>query len=136
MFSHLRYFMLAFILTSLSGCSGSTQSAAGGTAGKLSFGDEVSSDIRITVCKKLAGKFQTIGFGNTAPDGSFVLYKHGANEPLWLEPGDYSFTLESVGPPVEFPVAYVDPETSPLRVAWTSELQTLELNAPEELMTQ
>ena len=80
--------------------------------------------------------FQPIGFGNTAVDGSFLLYTPGADGPLWLEPGDYVFTLESLGPPVQFPDVYVNAETSPLKVTWSREMQTLALKAPESLITQ
>lgn len=136
MFSDLRYFILAIVLTGLAGCGNATPGIAGGTAGKLSFGNDVSSDIRITVYEAQAGSFRPIGFGNSAADGSFVLYSPAADEPLWLQPGDYAFTLESLGPPVQFPDEYLNAETSPLKVTWSVEMPTLELKAPEELIAQ
>lgn len=118
----------------LCGCSGATSPAKGGTAGALMFGPEVTSDILVTVYKKSDIGFQSIGFGTTAVNGSFILYNNGATEPLWLEPGDYAFTLESIGPPVKFPAPYQKPESSPLHVNWNSEMPSLVLQAPENLL--
>ena len=130
-------FIIPVLMTGvLSGCSGSTSPATGGTAGALMFGPEVTSDILVTVYKKNQTGFQSIGFGTTAVNGSFNLYNTGASEPLWLEPGDYSFTLESIGPPVQFPAPYLKPESSPLNVNWNSDMTSLVLQAPENLLRE
>ena len=128
-------FIIPILMTGvLGGCSGATSPATGGTAGALMFGPEVTSDILVKVYKKHDTGFQSIGFGTTAVNGSFILYNNGATEPLWLEPGDYSFTLESIGPPVKFPAPYLKPESSPLHVNWNSDMTPLVLQAPENLL--
>lgn len=116
------------------GCDRSPAPAAGGTSGTLKFGDQVTSDIMITIHRKSNGAFESIGFGTTQSDGTFVLYKPGAAEPLYLAPGDYCGTLESVGPPVRLPQEYLDPSQSPMTFAWALESDTLNLNAPQMIL--
>jgi hypothetical protein len=130
----LKFITPMLIAGFLGGCSGATSPAKGGTAGALMFGPEVTSDILVTVYQKNDTGFQSIGFGTTAVNGSFILYNTGATEPLWLEPGDYKFTLESIGPPVRFPAPYTTPESSPLHVNWNSDMTSLVLQAPENLL--
>ena len=93
--------LIAVSLHCLVGCGSATVPALGGTSGSLRFGAAVTSDIVVTVHQQNGGEFSVIGFGTTIQDGSFVLYKPGATEPLWLVPGEYAFTLESIGPPVQ-----------------------------------
>lgn len=134
MLTLIRIFVVTVLAAVLAGCGSGTTSAQGGTPGKLTFGSNVSSDIRITIYHSVAGGFQELGFANTTGDGSFVLYNSGATEPLWLEPGDYVFTLESIGPPVQFPKDFLKPESTPLKVNWTSEMDSINLETPEELL--
>lgn len=131
----IRILVLAVVFGTLPGCGGPAP-AEGGTPGKLTFGSDVSSDIQITVHQRVSGGFQELGFGNTSADGSFILYKSGAKEPLWLEPGDYRFTLESIGPPVQFPEELQEPNSTPLKVTWTSDMTSLLLDLPRELIAQ
>lgn len=65
----------------------------------------------------------------TAADGSFRLATDLDVEPLWLEPGDYRVTLESVGSPVAIPAEYGDVDRTPLRIHWNDDEQ-LSLNVP------
>ena len=130
----LKLIIAILIAGFLCGCSGSRSPAKGGTAGALMFGPEVTSDILVTVYKKNDNGFQSIGFGTMAVNGSFILYNNGATEPLWLEPGDYKFTLESIGPPIKFPAPYLKPESSPLHVNWNSDMTSLVLQAPGNLL--
>ena len=132
----IRVLLLAVVLVALPGCGGGPSPSKGGTPGKLTFGSNVSSDIKVTIHRNAASGFEELGFANTAADGSFVLYNLGATEPLWLEPGDYAFTLESIGPPVEFPEEFVKPESTPLKVTWTSDMTSVSLDAPPELLTE
>lgn len=101
----------------------------------LKFGDAVTSDIVITVQKANGTSFEVVGFGTTQQDGSFVLYKPGAVEPLFLETGTYACTLESVGPPLKLPKEYLEASRSPLKVEWTADSRSLDLNAPAEFLS-
>ena len=123
-----------FTVSVLSGCSDAPAPATGGTSGTLTFGDGVTSDINITVHRSSAGSFQPIGFGLTDVEGKFILYQTGAAGPLWLEPGDYVFTLESVGPSIAFPKEYLNPQTTPLKLNWTADSKSADLAVSEKLL--
>ena len=126
MLKMIRVILLAVVLVALPGCGGGPSPSKGGTPGKLTFGSNVSSDIKVTIHRDAASGFEELGFANNS----------GATEPLWLEPGDYAFTLESIGPPVEFPGEFVKPESTPLKVTWTSDMTSISLEAPPELLTE
>ena len=129
-----RLLILSLILTSgLFGCFEPTVSKDGST-GTLKFGTQTLGDICVVVHKKDGAAFQQLGFGTTDVTGKFFLLKTGGQEALILEPGDYSFTLEPVGPQVAFPPIYLQPEKSPLKANWTADITSLDLNAPEELL--
>ncbi len=129
-----RLIILSFLLTiGLFGCSVPTVSKDGST-GALKFGTQALGDICVVVHKKDGAAFQQLGFGTTDGTGSFFLLKTGGQEALILEPGDYSFTLEPVGPQIAFPPIYREPEKSPLKTTWTADMTSLDLNAPEELL--
>ncbi len=130
----LKSLMIVVTLHCLVGCGSATVPAEGGTTGSLKFGPEVTSDIVVTVHQQNGGQFSAIGFGTTIQDGSFILYKAGATEPLWLEPGNYVFTLESIGPLVQFPDEYLEPKTTPLKITWTADMKSADLEAPQELI--
>lgn len=125
--------VLLLTATILCGCSNGPTPATGGTRGTLTFADGVTSDISITVHRNSAGSFQPIGFGLTDVEGKFMLYQTGAVGPLWLEPGDYVFTLESVGPPIAFPKEYLNPQSTPLKLSWTAESASADLSISQKL---
>lgn len=127
-------FGLLVIVSGVIGCSEGATSAKGGTPGVLRFGTDVSSDIVVTVHRRRDSGFEVAGFGTTSENGTFVLYAPGATEPLWLQPGEYAVTLESIGPPVQFPRDYGTPKTSPLKVTWSDTMETLELDVPSKLL--
>lgn len=127
--------ILFLSLWAMTGCGGGPAPAAGGTSGTLKFGDQVTSDMIVHVFKKNGIAFEETGFGTTQADGTFVLYKPGASGPLFLEAGEYSFTLESVGPDAEIPTEFLNPETTPLRENWSTEKSSLDLQAPEKILT-
>lgn len=130
--SILSVFLFTVLL--LSGCSDAPAPATGGTPGTLTFGDGVTSDINITVHRSSAGSFQPIGFGLTDIEGKFILYQTGAAGPLWLEPGDYVFTLESVGPSIAFPKEYLSPQSTPLKLSWTADSKSADLTVSQKLL--
>ena len=121
------------LVSSLLGCSEPTVSKDGST-GTLKFGTQTLGDICVVVHKKEGSAFQQLGFGTTDGTGMFFLLKTGGQEALILEPGDYTFTLEPVGPQIAFPPVYLQPEKSPLKSTWTADMTSLDLNAPEELL--
>ena len=121
------------LVSGLLGCSEPTVSKDG-SIGTLKFGTQTLGDICVVVHKKEGSAFQQLGFGTTDGTGMFFLLKTGGQEALILEPGDYTFTLEPVGPQIAFPPVYLQPEKSPLKSTWTADMTSLDLNAPEELL--
>lgn len=103
---------------------------AGGTQGILRWGEEPLADIQLTVHRVQGGVPTTTGFGVTGFDGKFALFTNGAQGPLKLEPGEYRFTLESVGSPLVIPPAWTKPESTPLQVQWPQGT-SLELQLPK-----
>ena len=131
----VKVLMIGLLFGSLFGCSTPAVSKEG-PSGSLWFGTKNLSDICVVVHQKDGTAFQSAGFGTTNHEGFFYLVKTGGHEPLILEPGEYAFTLESLGPQIVFPTAYLKPETSPLKVTWSSEMTILDLKAPEELLAK
>ena len=43
-------------------------------------------------------------------------------------------TLESIGPSLQLPDAYKKPELSPLKITWTSDMKSVDLEVPEKLL--
>lgn len=123
-------FCLAVLsLTTLivSGCGSS--SATGGTRGTLRIDGLVLSEIQLTVHRMDGNSTEPIGFGLTMADGTFELLQPGAVGPLWLAPGEYRITLESIGPPIAIPREYTLAETTPLKASWTANDDVLKLEA-------
>ena len=129
----LNRFITLILVSSLLGCSEPTVSKDG-SIGTLKFGTQTLGDICVVVHKKEGSAFQQLGFGTTDGTGMFFLLKTGGQEALILEPGEYTFTLEPVGPQIAFPPVYLQPEKSPLKSTWTADMTSLDLNAPEELL--
>jgi hypothetical protein len=129
-----RLIPLSLVLSGiLFGCSEPTVSTDG-SVGTLRFGTQTLGDICVVVHKKEGAAFQQLGFGTTDGVGKFFLVKTGGQEALMLEPGEYSVTLEPVGPQIAFPPIYLQPEKSPLKSTWNADMTSLDLNAPEELL--
>ncbi len=125
----------AIVAACLMGCS-SPAISRDGSSGSLQFGADTLSDICVVVHKKDGSSFQGAGFGTTDHNGSFHLVNNGGQEALVLEPGDYCFTLESLGPQIVFPADYLKPETTPLKVTWTTDMKSLDLKVPAELLAR
>jgi hypothetical protein len=127
--------LLAAAAVSLAGCGG-VQPVAGGTAGTLSFGDQLLSDIQVTVYESDGGSWTPIGFGVTDREGWFELVSNGARGALWLSPGEYRFTLDSAGAPVQIPTEYTQADSTPLKSSWSEQDGELELKLTSELPLQ
>ena len=128
MLGHLRFGSLILMLALIPGCG--VQSVAGGTKGILRFDGQLLTDIRVEIYQVDGGSLRPIGFGVTTTDGSFQLVTNGAQGALWLAPGEYRCTLESVGPPIQVAKEYTRAETTPLVVHWTAGDQQLDLEVP------
>ncbi len=99
----------------------------GGTSGMLSTDRNPIPDVQVTVYSATSG--ERLGYAITGADGSFQLLTADTSGPLVLDPGSYVVTLESVGAPTDFPTAYLDRKSSPLRID-LHEGDQLELNVP------
>jgi len=116
------------VMTMLAGCGVSP--VTGGTAGTLKVGDEIFSDVQVTVQRVEGSSFKPEGFGVTDIKGEFKLMTTGARGPLWLGPGEYRFTLDTAGAPIHFPPEYMKPETTPLKVSRSGSNDPLVLEVP------
>ncbi len=128
MMSRHTAFVLSLTLPMICGCG--AKSVPGGTKGVLLVGGSPMSELQINVYAITNGMPQAIGFGVTAEDGSFLLYQTGASSGLWLTPGEYRFTLESVGAPTVIPNEFTSAATTPWKVQWTGTEPTLNLDLP------
>ncbi|MFN0054763.1 MAG: hypothetical protein ACKV0T_21535, partial [Planctomycetales bacterium] len=102
----------------------------GGTTGILQSAGEPLGDVQVTVYRMEGGTPQLKGSAITRLDGTFELVTKGAQGPLWLSPGDYRFTLETAGSPVEFPPEYAQAEMTPLVIQWSAKESELRLSVP------
>ena len=112
----------------IAGCS-RDRSVAGGTRGTLHNGTTGVRDVRIEVYP--IGGAIPIGFGVTRDGGEFELYEPTAQRGLDMPPGNYAFSLESVGPePLALRPELRDPQRTPLRRPWNGTETGLELSLP------
>lgn len=73
-----------------------------------------------------------IGFGATNHEGKFRLVSPKGEGPLWLSPGDYVFTLQSLGPvPPPLSAAYASASKTPLKATWKASDLSLDLKLPK-----
>ena len=119
-------FVLLFMAAALPGCGG-VKPVAGGTQGTLKVAGQLLSDLQVTAHQVKAGSTRPVGFGTTIADGTFKLVTNRAQGPLWLDAGEYRFTLESAGAPVQFPKEYTHADTTPLKLTWAGGDGNLEL---------
>jgi hypothetical protein len=122
----LRGCCLVGMLLLAAGCN-RVHPTPGGTVGSLKLSGVPMSDLQVTVYAVSGTSPTRLGFGTTDQEGEFELYTEGAKGPLFLESGTYVFTVESAGAPVEIPPVYAQPGTSPLKVVWNSESESLDL---------
>ena len=127
----MRYIALFIVCSQLflSGCGTERSHDVGGTAGSLVAGELPLPDFEIKVYK--TSSTVPLGLGTTGKDGKFQLMQPKGEGPLWLEPGDYAFTLESLGPasPPMSPT-YTNASKTPLKVSWKVDDKSLSLKIP------
>ncbi len=71
---------------------------------------------------------QILGIGVTGLDGRFVLRDPEAHRPLWLTPGKYRLTLESVGSiPLRMPESWGKPSKTPHGIEVLQAEQTIQV---------
>lgn len=119
--------VLALTMLALNGCRPSAVS--GGTKGKLTTDGQPLGEVQISVYRNADGTREKIGFAITADDGTFELVTNGAQESLNLTPGEYCFTLETAGAPLDFAEEYRLPESTPLKLSWIAD-SNLEWDVP------
>jgi len=121
--------LLVFGLLLPSGCSRGPTPVSGGTAGSLIAGETPVPDFEVKIYR--AGSTIPLGLAATGNDGKFQLVLPKGEGPLWLSPGEYAFTLESLGPdsPRMLP-AYANASKTPLKVNWKSDDKSLDLRIP------
>lgn len=135
MFSNVCRLVPLLIALTLAGCGG-VQPVTGGTPGTLRLGGELLCEIQVTVHRVEGGTTTPVGFGVTDLEGAFELVTNGARGPLRLEPGEYRFTFESAGAPVQFAPECAEPVTTPIKATWSSGELRLNLDVPQELITR
>lgn len=126
----IRQFILYFGLCLFLGCGQASAPVEGGTEGSLIAGETPIPDLEIKVYS--AGSNVPLGFGATNHEGKFRLFLPKGDGALWLTPGEYTFTLESLGPvPPPLPVAYRNASKTQLKATWTTDAQSLDLKIPK-----
>jgi len=113
-------FGIGFLLIPvLIGCGERT--VTGGTPGSITIDGNQYSEIQLGIHQIQEKEVLTLGFGVTDEEGKFRLLQNGAGGKLYLRPGEYRITVESIGPELAIPPDYLEPERTPLRVNWTGE---------------
>lgn len=126
-------FLCLGLLALLLGCG--PRPTKGGTPGTFQYGGLPSLDVQIHLHRPPA--MEHVGFGITTADGKFQLVTSDAKGPLFLSPGEYIVTLESIGTdPVYFPAEYAHPTTSPLRRTWSASDTSLDIQIPAPTLNE
>lgn len=122
------FFVLMLIAAMTPGCG--TKGVIGGTKGLLHTGSAMMSELQITVHQVEGSATKQIGSGVTDSNGEFELVTNGAKGPLKLSPGEYRFTLESVGAPVVLPQEFTQADTTPLKLTWSAGDKAIDFDLP------
>ncbi len=114
-------------LVALAAAGGCARSSSIGTQGTLRRGDEPLANVRVTVNRLRNDVIESMGFGVTDEGGTFFLVTGLAGRGLRLAPGNYVFTLKSVGGQLRIPNEYAQVNLTPLKVTWPGGDQILDL---------
>ena len=118
------------VVVAMTGCSRAPKPVKGGTNGELQQAGNPIGDIQVRVYQEDGNSYEVVGFADTNGEGQFQLLVPEGDGPLYLGPGDYCFTLNSVGSRIPIPKEYGKPETTPLKVSWSVSDETLQLELP------
>lgn len=122
----LRFLSLGMLVLLL-GCG--PRPTTGGTPGTFQYDGLPRVDVQIHL--HVLPTQERVGFGITTADGKFQLFTSDAKKPLFLSPGEYAITLESIGTdPVLLPPEYSNPTTTPLRRIWSTGDTSLDIHIP------
>ena len=120
-------FLRVGCLTLLLLCGCGERTMTGGTPGSVTIDGQKDAEIQVQIHQIREKEIETWGFGVTDAEGKFRLLQNGAAGKLYLQPGEYRVTVESVGPELRIPSDFLDPERTPLRVTWSGSEQELAL---------
>jgi hypothetical protein len=129
---HMKFVHWACSLTIAIGLGCQRQAGVSpGTPGEIRHGMLPLADVRVTLHRIKDNDVEVVGFGVSDQQGKFGLFQERAVGPLWLQPAEYSITLQSEGAvPFSWPTKYQDAKTTPLRQIWSEGDRKLELDVP------
>ena len=109
----------------------------GGTAGFLRANGQPLPDVLVTVYPDMPSATDALGIGITDADGRFELRMREPITPLILDPGDYRFTVQSMGEIyLVWPPEYADPLKTPLARSVSSSSEELEISVPQPRVSE
>lgn len=92
------------------------------------------ADVQITLSKSVGETKSIVGTGVSRMDGRFELFLPDGTGPLWLDPGEYIVTAESVGStPLVWEEPIGDVLLSPIRLNWVGPERDLIIELPDPL---
>ncbi len=98
--------------------------------GRVTVGGEAWPEVEVTIYRGEPDDALRLGFGVTAADGRVELLAEEATGPLWLVPGEYLVTAQSIGPPLEIAADCGDVRKTPLRITVSEGESTFTLDVP------
>jgi hypothetical protein len=123
--------LLACVVAASSGCGGA-HAVSGGTPGIVHTDGVALPDVLVTVYQLQDGAHRLLGSGVTDAEGRFELRRGDPPEALRLDPGEYCFTVESIGEvTMRWPPELSRLDETPLRHTWSTGDRVLDLNVPE-----
>ncbi len=122
--------VIVALAISMIGCSRAPKPVKGGTNGELQQAGNPIGDIQVRIYQTDGASYEVVGFADTNGEGQFQLLVSEGDGPLYLGPGEYCCTLNSVGSRIPIPKEYGKPETTPLKVSWAGGDETLQLELP------
>lgn len=124
-------------LAALSAGCGVPGDIPGGTAGTLQANGQPLPDVLVTVYPETPSATEPLGIGITDSEGRFELRTREPVAPLTLDPGNYRFTVESMGEIyMLWPPEYADPSRTPLTQAVSSSNEELGINVPQPRISE
>lgn len=118
----------------MEGC-GKPQEIPGGTPGIVRVDEKGLPDVQVTAYRANTDqKREPVAIGISGRSGEFVLRNLNTLEAVWIEPGEYRFTVESIGEiHIPWSPEFRNPERTPLRQIRTDQdhQKLIELNVPD-----